>query len=147
MITVLRRCLWINVESFSWKYGVWTSSNRYYVCLCCTCEYNKYILLLITNLSTWYCHFVRWLVNLSRYLHFEVFVDWCMFTCVFKKLISSIGVVIHILWVETVEYMCASSSWYTGFSVCMSCCIKTYGYWSFTGHVCVEGDGDYVVNM
>ena len=30
-----RRCLWTDVECFSWEYGVKTSSNRYYVCLCC----------------------------------------------------------------------------------------------------------------
>jgi len=36
--------LLINLSCFSWKYVVWTSSNRWYNCLWCICEYNKYIL-------------------------------------------------------------------------------------------------------
>ena len=56
--------------------------------------------------------------------YFEVFVDWCMFTFLLKKAISWFVVILFTLWVEIVEYMCVYSLWYTGFSLCMLCCVK-----------------------
>jgi len=46
--------------------------------------------------------------------YFDVFVDWCMFTFVPKKIIFKIIVVLFTLWVEIVEYTCVYSLWYTG---------------------------------
>jgi len=46
--------------------------------------------------------------------------------------------------VEIVEYTCVYSLWYTGFSVCMLCCVKTDGYLSVEAHV---GGGDDMVKV
>jgi len=61
-----------------------------------------------------------------------------------KKIISGIVVVLFTLWVEIVEYTCVYSLWYTGFSVCMLCCVKTDGYLSVEAHV---GGGDDMVKV
>jgi hypothetical protein len=70
-----------------------------------------------------------------------------VFTIVLKKIISWIAVVLFTLLVEIVEYTCVSSLLYTGYSVCMLCCVKTDGYWSLEDHVGWEEGGDDVLKL